>query len=52
MGVIMADSTVTRAQLSEAVYQEVKAEVDAVYYAEMNVKGRKQPVRTYELKWV
>ncbi len=38
--------------ISGAVYREVKASVDAVYYAEMNVKGRKRSVRTYELKWV
>jgi len=38
--------------ISEAAYQVVKASVDAVYYAEMQVKGRKQRVRTYELKWI
>jgi class 3 adenylate cyclase len=38
--------------ISEAVYQRVKTSVDAVYSAEMNVKGRKRPVKTYELKWV
>ena len=38
--------------ISEAVYRRVKTSVDAVYSAEMNVKGRKRPVKTYELKWV
>jgi class 3 adenylate cyclase len=38
--------------ISEAAYQVVKASVEAVYYAEMQVKGRKQKVRTYELKWI
>jgi len=38
--------------ISEAVYRRVKDSVDVVYYAEMNVKGRKRPVRTYELRWV
>jgi class 3 adenylate cyclase len=38
--------------ISDAVYQRVKASVDAVHFAEMNVKGRKRPVKTYELKWV
>ena len=41
-----------KALISEAVYQRVKASVDAVYFAEMQVKGRKRPVRTYELRWV
>ncbi len=41
-----------RVLISEAVYQEVKTSVDAVHFAEMRVKGRKRPVRTYELKWV
>jgi adenylate cyclase len=38
--------------ISEAVYQEVKTSVNAVYFAEMHVKGRRRPVRTYELRWV
>jgi adenylate cyclase len=38
--------------ISEAVYHVVKTSVDVANYAEMKVKGRKQPVRTYELRWV
>lgn len=38
--------------ISEAVYQVVRDSVDVTNCAEMKVKGRKQPVRTYELRWV
>ena len=38
--------------ISEAVYQVVKDSVDAVFYEEMQVKGRERSVKTYELKWV
>lgn len=38
--------------ISEAVYQEVKTMIDVVHFAEMRVKGRKRPVKTYELRWV
>ena len=37
--------------ISESAYQVVKSSVDAIYYAEMRVKGRTQPVRAYELRW-
>ncbi len=37
--------------MSEAVVEVVKDTVDAVYYAKMHVKGRVEPVRTYELRW-
>jgi PAS domain S-box-containing protein len=37
--------------ISELAYQVVKSSVDAIYYAEMRVKGRTQPVRAYELRW-
>jgi PAS domain S-box-containing protein len=36
--------------MSEAVYQVVKDSVGAMFYREMQVKGRKQPVVTYELQ--
>lgn len=35
--------------LSEAVYEIVEAEVKVAFYKEMQVKGREQPVKTYEL---
>jgi class 3 adenylate cyclase len=35
--------------LSEAVYEIVKGSVKAVFYKDMQVKGREQPVKTYEL---
>jgi class 3 adenylate cyclase len=38
--------------ISEAVHRAVETSVDAAYYAEMHVKGRRQPVQTYELRWV
>jgi adenylate cyclase len=38
--------------ISEAVYHVVKNSADAIYYAEMQVKGRTRPVRAYELRWV
>jgi PAS domain S-box-containing protein len=36
--------------LSEAAYQAVEDWVDAVFYAETHVKGRRRPVRTYDLR--
>lgn len=36
--------------MSEAVYQVVKGSVKAAFYKELHVKGRKQPVVTYELQ--
>ena len=36
--------------MSEAVFQAVADSVDAVLYKEMKVKGREQPVVTYELR--
>ncbi|MBN1991547.1 MAG: PAS domain-containing protein [Anaerolineae bacterium] len=36
--------------VSEAVYQATKASINAVFYQEMKVKGREQPVNTYELR--
>jgi hypothetical protein len=36
--------------MSEAVYEVVKGSVKAVFYKEMEVKGREQPVKTYELQ--
>lgn len=38
--------------ISDAVYAVVKDSVKAVFYQEMKVKGREQPVKTYELKQV
>jgi adenylate cyclase len=35
--------------MSEAVYEVVKGSVEAVFYDELRVKGREQPVVTYEL---
>lgn len=35
--------------LSETVYETVKTSIKATLYKEMRVKGRQQPVRTYEL---
>lgn len=35
--------------ISEAVYEKVKDSVKAVFYKEMNVKGRQQQVTTYEV---
>lgn len=35
--------------LSEAVYQVVKGSVKAVFYQEMQLRGRVQPITTYEL---
>jgi class 3 adenylate cyclase len=35
--------------LSEAVYEVVKHSVKAVFYQEMQLRGRGQPVKTYEL---
>jgi adenylate cyclase len=35
--------------ISETVYQIVKKSVKAVFYEEMHLRGREQPVRTYEL---
>jgi PAS domain S-box-containing protein len=37
--------------ISEAVYRAVRDEVEAIFYAEMHVKGRERTVRTYELRW-
>jgi PAS domain S-box-containing protein len=37
--------------MSEAVYRVVQGSVDAVFHAEIRVRGRKQPVRLYELRW-
>ncbi len=39
-----------KALVSEAVYQVIKDSVPAVFYKEMKVKGREQPVNTYELQ--
>ncbi len=38
--------------MSEAVYQEVKDSVKTIFYKEMKVKGREQPVNTYKLEVV
>jgi adenylate cyclase len=38
--------------MSEAVYRLVKNEINASFYAEMQVKGREKSVRTFELKWI
>ncbi|GAB4542479.1 MAG: hypothetical protein Kow0063_34500 [Anaerolineae bacterium] len=38
--------------ISEAVYLVVKDSVDVTNCTEMKVKGRKRPVKTYELRWV
>jgi class 3 adenylate cyclase len=38
--------------MSEAVYKVVRNSVDAEFYEEMVVRGREQPVNTYELHWV
>ncbi len=35
--------------LSEAVYEIVESEVKVAFYKEMQVKGREQPVKTYQL---
>jgi len=35
--------------MSEAVYEVVKGSVETMFYKEMYVKGREQPVVTYEL---
>ena len=35
--------------LSETVYEMVKDSIQAGFYQEMQVKGREQPVKTYEL---
>ncbi len=35
--------------ISEAVFEQVKDFVEAVFYQELQVKNREQPVRTYEL---
>ena len=35
--------------ISEAVYLNVNDQVETVYYKEMNVKGRQQPINIYEL---
>ena len=36
--------------ISEDVYRIIKSSVKAVFYQEMAVKGRQQPVKTYELR--
>ncbi len=38
--------------ISEAIYNAVKHLVDAEFYEEMIVRGREQPVNTYNLRWV
>ncbi len=38
-----------RVLISETVYEEVKDSIQAVFYKEMAVKGRQQPVITYEV---
>ena len=38
--------------ISEAVYNVVKNSVEAEFYEEMVVRGREQPVNTYDLHWV
>jgi len=38
--------------ISDVVHEVVKKSVKAVFYQEMKVKGRKQPVKTYELQLV
>ena len=38
--------------ISEAIYNVVKNSVEAEFYEEMVVRGREQPVNTYDLHWV
>jgi adenylate cyclase len=36
--------------MSEAVYRATKNSINAMFYQEIKVKGREQPVNTYELR--
>ena len=36
--------------MSEAVYEATKNSINATFYQELKVKGREQPVNTYELR--
>jgi class 3 adenylate cyclase len=38
--------------ISEDIYRIANSSIQAVFYKEMEVKGREQAVKTYELKWI
>jgi PAS domain S-box-containing protein len=37
--------------LSEDVYQVVNGQIKVIFYKELKVKGREQPIKTYQLQW-
>jgi PAS domain S-box-containing protein len=46
---IQENTPAGKALMSKAVYQRIKGSIKTTLYEEMHVKGRKQPVVTYEL---